>query len=251
MLCEKPMARNADEAFTMVQASRENEVCLKIGFNHRHLPNVAKAYEFVRAGEIGELMYARACYGHGGRTGYQDEWRTKPDLAGGGELLSQGSHILDLFRWFMGDFAEATGYLTTAFWDVSPLEDNAFVLLRTHDSKIASMHVSWTQWKNLFSLEIFGKKGFVHIENRGDSYGPEKVSIAHRPPESGPPLLETIQFPGRDESWDLEWDEFMQAIMEGREALGSGYEGWVVTLMSDVIYEAARTGKATKIVIPS
>ena len=104
VLCEKPPGRNATETAAMVQAARENDRTLKVGFNHRYHPAIWKAHELVDEGAIGELMYGRAVYGHGGRPGYDQEWRADPNLSGGGEMLDQGVHIVDLFRWFMGDF---------------------------------------------------------------------------------------------------------------------------------------------------
>ena len=103
-----------------------------------------------------------------------------PEVSGGGQLMDQGMHVLDLARWFLGDFSEVYGLLQTGFWDIAPVEDNAFVLLRTGRGETAQIHVSWTQWKNLFSFEIFGRDGYIVVEGLGGSYGLEKAVLGKR-----------------------------------------------------------------------
>ena len=159
VLCEKPLGRNAQEAKKMLEAAQTHNRVLKVGFNHRHHLGVWQAHELAQAGAIGPLMSIRAAYGHGGRPGYDQEWRGNPDLAGGGELLDQGVHMVDLCRWFLGEITQVSGMLGTWFWQVAPLEDNGFALLRTANGQIATLHTSWTQWKNLFRFEIFGRDG--------------------------------------------------------------------------------------------
>ena len=129
---------------------------VRVGFNHRYHPALLKAKELVNAGELGELMFVRGRYGHGGRIGYDREWRANPELSGGGELIDQGVHMIDLSRWFLGDFSEIQGYAHTYFWDM-PVDDNGFMILRTAKNQTAFLHVSCTEWKNLFSLEIYGR----------------------------------------------------------------------------------------------
>ena len=220
VLCEKPLGRNAGEAEQMVRAAARHERILKTGFNHRHHPALSLAHNLAQAGKIGPLMSLRAAYGHGGRPGYDQEWRGNPELAGGGELLDQGVHIVDLCRWFLGEFVQVSGMLSTWFWQVAPLEDNGFALLRTAGGQIATIHTSWTQWKNLFRMEIFGRDGYLVVQGLGGSYGPEQLTMGLRRPESGPPLEETWEFPGPDISWQAEWQEFTAAIREGRQPLG-------------------------------
>ena len=170
VLCEKPLGRNPQEAQQAVAAAEQSGRVLKVGYNHRYHPAVQKLHEVCTAGEIGPLLSIRARYGHGGRSGYEREWRTNPEKAGGGELLDQGAHLIDLAKWFLGDFAEVTGYVETHFWD-TPVEDNAYGLFRTATGQIASLHASWTQWKNLFSFEVFGRDGYVCAEGLGGPTG--------------------------------------------------------------------------------
>lgn len=243
VLCEKPLGRNAREAKAMVDAAGSANRVLKVGFNHRHHPALWQAHEMAQSGKIGPLTSIRAAYGHGGRPGYDQEWRADADLAGGGELLDQGVHIIDLCRWFIGDFVQVSGMLGTWFWQVAPLEDNAFGLLRTGSGAVATLHTSWTQWKNLFRFEIFGRDGYLLINGLGGSYGLERLTLGLRRPESGPPQEQTWEYPGPDISWQAEWQEFKEAVAQGRQPLGNGVDGYQAALVIDAIYESVRTGR--------
>lgn len=246
ILCEKPLARNPEEARKIVDAADENRVKLKCGFNLRHHPGVKQAREWFDQGIIGKLNFIRCRYGIGGRPGYDKEWRAEPEIAGGGQLMDQGMHALDLSRWFMGEFSEAFGFLSTAFWDIAPLEDNAFVLLHTEKGQIASFHVSWTQWKNLFSFELLGQDGYIIVEGLGGSYGMERVILGKRA-FLEPFREEVIEFRGEDRSWYEEWQEFATAINENREPLGNGCDGLQALKLAYAIYESARKSCVVKL----
>ncbi len=211
VLVEKPAARNVGELDLLINAARESDVRVRVGFNHRYHPALLKARELVDAGELGELMYVRGRYGHGGRKGYDREWRANPALSGGGELIDQGVHLIDLSRWFLGDFAEVQGFAHTYFWDM-PVEDNGFMLLKTAKKQTAFLHVSCTEWKNLFSLEIYGFDAKLSIEGLGGSYGMERLSFYEMRPEMGPPDATTWEYPRSDNSWAIEFAEFMDDI---------------------------------------
>jgi len=243
VLCEKPLGRTADEAAHIVAAARASGRVLKVGFNHRHHPALSRAHSLASAGEIGALLSIRAAYGHGGRAGYENEWRSDRDLAGGGELLDQGVHIIDLCRWFLDEVVEVAGFTATLFWPVE-IEDNAFALLRTRSQQVATLHTSWTQWKNLFRFEIFGRDGYLTAEGLGGSYGEERLTHGIRPPEGGIPDERSWAYPGEDVSWTAEWTEFSDAIREGREPLGNGVDGLEAARIIDAIYEASRLGRA-------
>lgn len=247
VLCEKPLGRNTAEAAAIVAAARSAGVTLKTGFNHRHHRAIERAHRLVRSGAVGEPCFLRCVYGHGGRPGYDKEWRGDADLAGGGELLDQGVHVVDLARWFLGEFVEVSAMAATWVWNIGPLEDNGFLLMRTADGKVASVHTSWTQWKNRFSFEVFGRDGYVRVEGLGGSYGPERLIVGRRRPESGPPDEQVEEFPGEDRSWQAEWAEFTSAIREGREPLGNGEDGLEALRLIQAAYEASRTGSVVKL----
>jgi len=220
-LIEKPGARNLEELSKVIEvARRRGDVKVKVGFNHRFHPALLRAKEIFDSGEIGELMFIRARYGHGGRKDYDKEWRAKSEIAGGGEMLDQGIHLVDLARWFAGDFDEAIGYCKTMFWDMR-VEDNCFALLKNKRGQIASLHASWTEWKNLFSFEIFCKHGKLDINGLGGSYGEETLTYYKMKPEFGVPDKFVYNWPGEDVSWELEFRNFIAAIKGNKEPEGT------------------------------
>lgn len=208
---EKPGARRAGELDAVAEAAARTGVCVRTGFNHRYHRALQKARELVDAGEVGPLLFVRGRYGHGGRPGYDKEWRAKPELSGGGELLDQGIHLIDLAGWFLGDFTTVRAMTGTYFWEM-PVEDNAFLLLRTAGCQVASLHASWTEWKNIFSLEIYGRTGKLEISGLGGSYGTERLAFYKMTPEMGPPPTTIWEYPMADDSWAREFAAFLEDI---------------------------------------
>jgi len=261
VLCEKPLGRNAAEAEEIFNKAKDKKKVLMTGFNHRYHPAIYKAKTLVENNKIGELYYLKCTYGHGGRPGYEKEWRANKDLCGGGELLDQGVHVVDLFRWFLGEFDEVFGHIDTFCWDME-VEDNAFAMFETRKGQLAVMHSSWTQWKNKFAFEIFGEKGYLVIKGLGGSYGTETLMIGKRRLlktgqqiasanqliyAGGVPEEEVIEFPGPDISWKEDWKEFISAINENREPLGSGYDGLMANRMIEAVYKSAEINSPVKI----
>jgi predicted dehydrogenase len=220
VLVEKPAARNPWELEPVIEAARRCGVTVKVGFNHRFHPAFLKARELFDGGAIGPLLYIRGRYGHGGRIGYDREWRADPAIAGGGELLDQGVHLVDLARWFAGDFSEINGHVGTFFWNM-PVEDNGFLMLRTAVGQVAWLHASCTEWKNLFSFEIFGRDGKLQIDGLGGSYGTERLTFYRMLPQMGPPETTAWEYPGPDESWRLEFAHFAACVAERRQPAGN------------------------------
>ncbi|HZL36385.1 MAG TPA: Gfo/Idh/MocA family oxidoreductase [Tepidisphaeraceae bacterium] len=220
VLVEKPGARNADELAPVIEAAALAKVVVKVGFNHRFHPALQKAREIIDAGTLGPVMFLRARYGHGGRLGMEREWRGNADISGGGEMLDQGVHLIDLSRWFVGEFTQVTGHVATFFWDWS-VEDNGFAMLRTKAGQVAWLHASCTEWKNTFSMEIYGRVGKIHIEGLGGSYGVERLTLHKMLPEMGPPQTTIWEYPGEDQSWQAEFDHFAQCIKTGATPSGS------------------------------
>jgi len=215
VLVEKPAARNVKELDAVIEAARKYGRLVRVGFNHRYHPALRKARELFEAGALGELMFVRGRYGHGGRVGYEKEWRAVPSRSGGGELIDQGVHLIDLARCFLGDFTEVSGSAHTYFWKM-PVDDNAFLLLKTPGGQSAFLHVSCTEWKNLFSLEIYGRDAKLHIEGLGGSYGVERIAFYKMLPQMGPPETMIWEYPTADDSWVVEFTEFLEDIRVGR-----------------------------------
>ena len=220
VLIEKPAARNTSELLPLIEAAQQAGVIVKVGFNHRFHPAMLKARELIDADAIGPLMFLRGRYGHGGRLGMEKEWRGNPKLSGGGEMLDQGVHLIDLARWYLGEFTDVSGHIANYFWDWA-VEDNGFAMLKTSVGQVAWLHASCTEWKNLFSLEIYGRTGKLHIEGLGGSYGVERLSFYKMLPQLGPPTTTIWEYPAEDQSWKLEFEHFVQCIREKKQPCGS------------------------------
>lgn len=216
VIVEKPAARSVAEIDPVIESAVRERRLVRVGFNHRYHPALQKAREIIDSGALGELMFVRGRYGHGARVGYDKEWRADPALSGGGELIDQGVHLIDLSRWILGDFPHVHGFAHTYFWQM-PVDDNAFLTLRTQHQQTAFLHVSCTEWKNLFSLEIYGRDGKLHIDGLGGSYGLEKLAHYRMLPEMGPPETTMWEFPRGDQSWALEFAEFIDDIRLDRQ----------------------------------
>ena len=215
VLVEKPAGISALQIDELIALARKHNVCVRVGFNHRYHPAFIKAREIFDSGIMGEMMFIRARYGHGGRIGYDQEWRADPKLSGGGELIDQGIHLIDLASWFLGEFTKVEGHAATYFWNM-PVDDNAFLNLQTAKGQTAWLQVSCTEWKNLFSFEIYGRHAKLHIEGLGGSYGMEKLFHYQMKPEMGIPDTKVYEFPGADESWRIELNQFEDDIRNQR-----------------------------------
>jgi predicted dehydrogenase len=191
---------------------------------------------------MGELMFIRARYGHGGRIGYDKEWRADPKLSGGGELIDQGIHLIDLAGWFLGDFMKLDGHATTYFWKM-PVDDNAFLDLQTAQGQTAWLHVSCTEWKNLFSFEIYGRHTKLHIEGLGGSYGVEKLFHYQMKPEMEIPDTKVYEFPGVDESWRMELAGFERDIQLKRKPDAGLAEARAALQIVETIYQKSGMAK--------
>jgi len=235
VLVEKPGAVSSKQLSEVESAAAASGALVRIGYNHRFHPAFRKAYELVQKDDLGDLMFIRGRYGHGGRIGYENEWRANPELSGGGELIDQGVHLIDLAASFMGDFARVDGHVATYFWKM-PVDDNAFVSLRTASGQTAWLQASCTEWKNLFSFEVYFKRAKLHVEGLGGSYGIERLYYYKMFPEMGPPETVIYEFPRGDGSWSLELDEFLADIDSKRPPVPGLREGIRTLQIVEEIY---------------
>jgi predicted dehydrogenase len=238
VLVEKPAARRATDLTPVIEEAQRAGVLVRVGFNHRYHPAMQRAKALCDTGALGALMYVRGRYGHGGRVGYEQEWRANPVLSGGGELIDQGSHLIDLARWFLGDFVEVHGFAQTYYWNMT-VEDNGFLLLKTARQQVAFLHASWTEWKNLFSFEIFGRQGKLDITGLGGSYGVERLAYYRMLPEMGPPETMIWEYPQADLSWEAEFAEFVEDIRCRRQPAVGLAEAQAVLQVIERMYEGA------------
>lgn len=223
VLVEKPAGLGVNQIDSLTRAAAAAQRIVKVGFNHRFHPAIARLAAEVHSGAHGELMHLRARYGHGGRIGYDREWRAQPERSGGGELIDQGMHLLDLTHWLAGPLPLHSALLRTHFWD-TPVEDNAALILGDRDdhrAPWAMLHVTWTEWKNLFSIEVYCRTAKLEIDGLVGSYGPQRLRVYRMGPELGPPELEEHRYPNEDLSWSTEWEHFADTIATGMPVLGS------------------------------
>lgn len=216
VLVEKPAGLSAHEVDAIARASAEARRLVKVGFNHRFHPGIRRAIAEARSGEYGPVMFMRARYGHGGRLGYESEWRADARLSGGGELIDQGMHLLDLSRALHGDLPLHSAMVHTDFWDME-VDDNAVVTLAApgRSGPWTTFHVSCSEWKNLFEMEIYARAAKWHVSGLAGSYGPQVLKVFRMRPEMGPPDLEDVPPVSGDPSWALEWEHFRSAILSG------------------------------------
>jgi predicted dehydrogenase len=222
VLVEKPAGIGSEQVERLTRAADAAGRRVKVGFNHRFHPALSELAAHVHSGEHGELMHLRARYGHGGRVGYEREWRAQPEVSGGGELIDQGMHLLDLTHWLAGPLPLHSALLRTHFWD-APVEDNAALILGDADERgapWAMLHVTWTEWKNLFSIEAYCRTAKLQVDGLVGSYGDQRLRIYRMGPELGPPELEERTFGSDDVSWAAEWEHFAGAILSGEPLLG-------------------------------
>lgn len=236
VLVEKPAARVSRELEDIIQQNKHSKSLVRVGFNHRYHRAFRQAQKLVSEDELGELMFVRARYGHGGRIGYDKEWRAKPEISGGGELIDQGVHLIDLARLFLGDFTEIQGHAHTYYWQM-PVDDNGFLLLKTAKKQTAFLHASCTEWKNTFSFEIYGQKGKIDINGLGGSYGVERLSFYKMSEAMGPPETFIWEYPMQDDSWEVEFSEFLEDIEYRRQPSASLHDAYSALKIVEKIYK--------------
>ena len=245
VFCEKPPARTVKELMKVSAQYLESKVVLKYGFNHRFHYCVIEAKRMISEGKFGKLISARGVYGKAGSIDYDKNWRNYKKVSGGGILIDQGIHMLDLLRYLSEDeFTVKHALVKTLFWNIEA-EDNAFILLEGEKGAIASIHSSATQWKHKFLLELTFENGYINLDgilSGTRSYAPETIKYGLREFEDitwamGKPQEHTIWFEN-DHSWQLEIEEFYNSIQGTQEVENGSIDDAVKTLsLVEAVYE--------------
>lgn len=259
--CEKPPGRDIGDIRRMMAVEKKCKgIKLMFGFNHRHHPAILEAKSIVDAKRMGAVLWVRGVYGKSGGQGrgFEASWRNDPQVSGGGILLDQGIHMLDLFRLFCGDFDEAVGMTGTRFWNI-PVEDNAFVILRSSRGPMAQLHSSATLWKHTFKIEIGLEGGYLIVHgllSKTGSYGRETLIIGRRPDDDDPfaavgnPREETVFF-DKDLSWDLQVKELVRCIRHNLPVTdSSSTDALKVMQIIEAVYRQTRSGAAYPLTDP-
>ena len=213
------------------------------GFNHRHHDSVKRAKELIDSGVYGRLLWMRGRYGKSVDESFYENWRAKRELAGGGILIDQGIHMLDLFLMMAGGFDEVHAFVSNLYWKLD-VEDNVFAILRNRQGVVASLHSTMTQWRHLFSLEIFLEKGYIVINGlltSSGTYGDEIMTVAKNR-TTAPAATWSDEEHTRFEinnSWGCEVDHFFRAIRQDRPIeVGNSLHALAVMRLVDRIYES-------------
>jgi 1,5-anhydro-D-fructose reductase (1,5-anhydro-D-mannitol-forming) len=242
VFCEKPPAFTAADVREIIKAEKSSGKKLMYGFNHRHHDSIIRMKELIGSGELGKVLWSRGRYGKSVTEDYSSQWRAKKEYAGGGILMDQGIHMLDLFLHLSGDYDIVKAEVSNLYWKMD-VEDNAFVILKDSQSgRVASLHSTMTQWRHLFSLEIFMEKGYMVLNGlitSTMSYGEEVLSIARNrsaaPAATWKDEVKT-QYVSNN-SWRYEMEHFFDAINNNIDvAIGTSQDALQLMTIIDKIY---------------
>ena len=215
VFCEKPPGRDVEDIARVIRVERQHpNLKLMYGFNHRYHESIQEAQRIVTSGELGSLLNIKGTYGKSKIVSYESDWRTKRAVAGGGILLDQGIHMVDMMRMFAGDFSEIHSFISNSHWN-HDVEDNAYALMRTASGVVAMLHSSATQWRHRFHLELCLTKGSIILSgilSGSKSYGAETITIVSASDHDGGDPKEVTTRYNNDPSWKSEIDVFADAI---------------------------------------
>lgn len=216
VFCEKPPGRDLADIIRVIEVERRHPgLKLKYGFNHRYHDSIREALRIIQSGELGTVINLRGVYGKSKILSFESDWRTKRGMAGGGILLDQGIHMVDMMRLFGGEFSEVHSFVSNAYWH-HDVEDNAYALMRTSGGVVAMLHSSATQWRHRFHLDItltLGAIGLAGILSGSKSYGAETITVTYKSEDdSGDPREVTIRY-NHDPSWRDEIAEFYDCVL--------------------------------------
>ena len=242
VFCEKPPAFTADDVEEIRQVERASNKKLMYGFNHRHHGSIKTIKNLIEKNEFGNIIWMRGRYGKSVDQSFFKTWRSEKALAGGGILLDQGIHMLDLFMYLGGDFDEVKSFITNQYWQCD-IEDNAFVLLKNSESGlVASLHSTMTQWRHLFSLEVFMEKGYFvlnGLKTSSGTYGDEVLSIARNRTTAPAATWEDEEHTTfeTDSSWLSEIEYFFRCIDNNSDIeIGNSNDALRLMRIIDSIY---------------
>ena len=242
VLSEKPLGRNHIESLEIEEHAIKNNKIIYTGFNHRFHPSIIKAQKLINNGDIGKIIHIHGHYGHGGRPGMEKEWRSFRKFSGGGELLDQGVHLIDLSILFQGNPKKVYGVTNHLVWNIE-VEDSSSFILFNEDNSHSLLSVGWVYWKNKFEMTIYGDLGYLSLIGLGGSYGPEKLIFGKRNLKGGKPEIKKFHFNNKDLSWKREW-KYFKSLVDRSDFTKNGHN---VNVVVDAIYRSNRQGCEIKI----
>ena len=233
VFCEKPMCRNLDEANKIIEATKKSNKVLQIGSNHRYFESVMFAKKLVDQGTIGEVLSFNGRIGNNGER-LKNSWFWDKEMSGGGTLLDNGCHLLDLSRYFMGeDFISGVGEISNAYWKNIPVEDTASGVFKTKSGKTSSIFCSWRLFSGYFFFEINGSNGYINVDGRFDTHGGDKIFWSNQEEKK----IHTRDFSKiKPNSYLIEIDNFLKNLKKGKPCNPSPSDGLEVMRMINFIY---------------
>jgi UDP-N-acetylglucosamine 3-dehydrogenase len=237
VLCEKPVTKTVEEAQILVEAAKKSKGFFKTGSNHWYFPNVQKAKELLDQKKIGKLIFARGWIGNNGKY-VQKSWFWDKDMSGGGTFLDNGCHIMDIFRWLLGEVSECKGYTLNNVWPTE-LEDTGFALYKTIDNKVFFLQSSWVEWSGYMYMEFYGTDGFIFVDSRFHN----TVTVGNQDGYN-----ETFDFSSAPPvSHKMELLDFIEKIGNKVQPSPGAYDGMRVVQMVHALYEASKTDKTVRL----
>ena len=260
VLCEKPLANSVEACQRMVEASRKTGKTLATGFNHRYFPAIQFVKQTLDSGQIGELDHVRAFAGHTGLSEFKAPWMYDKKIMGGGALMDNGIHVIDLTRYLLGEVDEVFGIATCNVWKLDGAEDNGIALMRSPQGKNAILHATWSEWKGYrFHIEAYGTKGMLRAY-----YAPMMTMAIYLDEPGGKPRRKYNFYPmnivrEKIHGWQSttiqvfrqEFDDFV-GLCEGRKGgiIADAFSGFRAVEIADAVYRSGAEKKSIRLVQP-
>lgn len=242
VFCEKPPCFTAKDMEEIIKVEQQNNRTLMYGFNHRHHDSIIRMKEIVDGGQYGRILWMRGRYGKSVTPDYFNDWRANKSLSGGGILIDQGIHMLDLFLHLGGNFDTVKAEVSNLYWKLE-VEDNAFVILKNSSTgMVANLHSTMTQWRHLFSLEVFLEKGYMVLNGlitSSMSYGEEVLTVAKNrstaPAATWQDEVQTQYL--TNNSWRYEMEHFFSSLQKNKPIqIGNSSDALELMKIIDKIY---------------
>lgn len=255
VICEKPMAMNAQEALEMQAAAEKSGKLLQIGFVRRFGNDCAILKDFISKDFFGEIYYAKATYTR--RHGCPGGWFCDKSRSGGGPLIDLGVHVIDLARYLAGCPKPVSVYGVTydklgnrpeikrnpGEWaasdsgtDVSDVEDFASALIRFDNGLTIAIEAS-------FDMNLKGENNIVLLGTKaGATLSPDLKIYTNLNGYMANVDLDMPTALSFDGLFNNEMDHFVDCVINGTECLAPAEDGVILMKILTAIYESAKTG---------